>query len=187
MPEHLEREIKLRYDSPDAARTAVRALGARPFRARRLQADALLDAEGRTLSARGQVLRIRIEEGRSVVTFKTPAEHPTMKLREELETSVGDGGTLLSLFERLGLRIWFRYEKYREEYALDGVVLAVDETPVGTFLEIEGRDDETITAVARALGRTSDDYVLDSYRSLFVQYCADRGLPATDMVFGAQP
>ena len=72
----LEREVKLRFESPQAARTAVAASGATPLRPRRLQSDVLFDTEQRVLSARSQVLRVRIEAGHSYVTFKSPAEHP---------------------------------------------------------------------------------------------------------------
>jgi adenylate cyclase class 2 len=105
-----------------------------------------------------------------------------MKLREEIETVVGDGETLLQCFENLVYRVWFRYQKYREEYSLNDVVLAIDETPVGVFVEVEGGE-QSITDTARALGRNAADYVLDSYRALFMEHRRAHGLPATDMVF----
>ena len=52
---------------------------------------------------------------------------------------VGDGEVVQHVLEELGLHVWFRYEKYREEYAAEDVTIAIDETPVGTFVEIEGR------------------------------------------------
>src|SRR5215510_10163231 len=159
-----EREIKLRFDSPAAAHAAVAATGAKPLRPRRLQSDVLLDNDPRELSARGQVLRVRIEDGHSYVTFKSPAEHPTLKLREELETGVENGERLVAILLRLGYRIWFRYQKYREEFALDEVIIAVDETPVGTFVEIEGSD-RGISAAVNALGRGPSDFIIDSYRT----------------------
>ena len=181
----LEREVKLKFDSPEAARAAVIAAGATPITPRRLQSDALFDTEERMLSARSQVLRVRIEAERSFVTFKSPADHPTLKLREELETAVVDGDRLVTILERSGFRTWFRYEKYREEFAFDEVVIAVDETPVGTFIEIEGTD-RGITAAAFALGRGPADYIVDSYRTLFVRFCEERGVPVGDMVFAVR-
>jgi adenylate cyclase class 2 len=105
-----------------------------------------------------------------------------MKLREELETVIADGNTLVRVFEELGFRIWFRYQKYREEFLLDGVVVAVDETPIGTFVELEGSE-AGITAAVSALGRTTADYVLDSYYGLFVRYREALGFRGAHMIF----
>lgn len=177
-----EREVKLRFDSPEAAHAAVHATGAVPLKPRRLQSDVLFDTEQRVLSARSQVLRVRIEDGHSYITFKSPADHPTLKLREEWETGVADGACLVHILERAGFRIWFRYQKYREEFSLDDAIIAIDETPVGTFVEIEGSDRGIVAAVA-ALGRGPTDYIIESYRALFVRSCQERGVPIGDMVF----
>ena len=105
-----------------------------------------------------------------------------MKVRDELETEVGDGSLLLTLLEQLGFHPWFRYQKYREEFSLDGCIVAVDETPVGTFVEIEG-DERGIAAMADALGRGPADYVLQSYHALYTDDCQRRGVAATNMLF----
>lgn len=181
----LEREIKLRFESPEAARDAVAGTGATPIRSRRLQEDCLLDTDDEMLHRRRCVLRVRVECGRSLLTYKGPVQPSPMKLREELETVVGDGPTLLRMLQELGFHVWFRYQKYREEFALEDVIVAVDETPVGTFVEIEGGD-RGITEMAAALGRGPGDYVLDSYRSVFLQYCERSGLPPGDMLFDAE-
>ena len=135
----LEREIKLRFDDPNTARLAVIAAGGTPMRGRRLQDDSLLDTADGFLRQRGSVLRVRRESGTSLLTFKGPVQPAVMKLREELETAVGDGTLMLRLLAELGFRIWFRYQKYREEFALEDVIIAIDETPVGTYVELEGR------------------------------------------------
>ena len=105
-----------------------------------------------------------------------------MKIREEIETAVGDGGVLLQVFEQLGFRVWFRYEKYREEYAGDDLVVSIDETPVGTFVELEGGE-VAIQAMTIALGRTEADYVLDSYLGLFLQHKQKHGYETPHMFF----
>jgi adenylate cyclase class 2 len=180
----LEREIKLRYDNPAAARAAVLNTGATLVKPRRLQTDALFDTPEGLLSPRQSVLRVRRDGDRSYLTLKNPAAHPTMKLREEIETTIGDAAAVTRILEELGLRAWFRYEKYREEFALPEVVIAIDETPVGTFVEIEGSE-RSITAVAFTLGYDPADYVLDSYRTLYVNDCAARGVAPTHMLFSA--
>ena len=178
----LEREIKLRYDSVESARAAVLAAGATPMMGRRLQEDALLDAEDESLRRRRCVLRIRIENGKSRITFKGPVQPSVMKLRDEFETIVGDGVLLLRIFEELGFHVWFRYEKYREEFTHEEVIVAIDETPVGVFVELEGSE-PGITAMATLLGRRTSDYVLDSYRGLFLKHREEFGLTGSDMMF----
>ena len=180
----LEREVKLRFESAEAARAAVMATGATPVHGRRLQEDCLLDTAGEDLRRRRAALRVRMDGGRSLLTFKGPVQPALVKVREELETIVGDGHLLLRVLEELGFHVWFRYQKYREEFAVDDCIVTVDETPVGVFVEIEGGE-RGIAHVAQALGRGPGDYLLESYRGLFVQHCEQRGMPATDMLFDA--
>ena len=71
----------------------------------------------------------------------------------------------------------FRYQKYRESWSYRGQEIEVDETPIGSFLEIEG-DAEGIAAVARELGYSPADYVAESYVGLFLA-----GGGKGDMVF----
>jgi adenylate cyclase class 2 len=178
----LEREVKLRFDSPDAARGAICATGATLLRCRRLQEDVLLDTEDEVLRRRRCVLRIRTESGKSLLTFKGPVLPGTMKVREEYETMLGDGQVLLRVLQELGLHVWFRYEKYREEYSASDVTIALDETPVGTFVELEGNE-HGILEMTKALGRNSTDFVLESYRGLFVRNREAMGLTGNDMLF----
>jgi adenylate cyclase class 2 len=161
----LEREIKLAFPSVEDARLAILATGATPLLGRRLQEDALLDNDEEELRRRRCVLRVRTENGKSRLTFKGPVQPGLMKVLEEL-----------------GLHVWFRYEKYREEFAHEDVIVAIDETPVGVFVEIEGGE-QGIAAMAEALGRTPDDYILDSYRGLYLRYREEHRLSGPDMVF----
>lgn len=181
----LEREVKLRFNSAEEARKAILDVGATPLLGRRLQEDSLLDSDDEQLRRRRCVLRVRVENGKSRLTFKGPVQPGVMKIREELETVVGDGTILLRVLEELGLHVWFRYEKYREEFAREDVIVAIDETPVGVFVEVEGGE-KGIAAMAEALGRTVDDYILDSYRGLYLKFRDAHGLTGADMVF-AEP
>ena len=181
----LEREIKLLFENAELARAAVLNTGATPLRARRLQEDALFDTPDETLRRRGCALRVRSESGKSLLTFKGPAQRNAMKVREEHETVVSDGDALRRVFGELGFHPWFRYQKYREEFASQDATIAVDETPVGTFIEIEGGE-AAIHALTHALGRTPSDFILDSYRALFLQRRARYGISGTDMVFAGE-
>lgn len=178
----LEREVKLSFASVEEAREAVLAAGCTPLHGRRLQEDVLLDNDSEDLRRRRCVLRVRTEGGKSRLTFKGPVQPSAMKLREEVETMVGDGEVLLRVLHELGLHPWFQYQKYREEFAHSDVIVAIDETPVGVFIEVEGSEDG-IAAMARELGRGPDDYIVDSYRALFLRYREARGLHGSDMLF----
>jgi adenylate cyclase class 2 len=178
----LEREIKLRCAGAGEARDAILALGATPVRGRRLQEDYLLDTADERIRRRRCVLRVRVEPGRSLLTFKGPVQPSPMKLREERETVVGDGEAMLRLFEALGFHVWFRYQKYREEFGHENVVVALDETPMGAFIELEGSEQE-IADLAAKFGSTPAEYVLDSYRGLYVKHCEEHGIPIGDMLF----
>jgi len=178
----IEREIKLQYASVEEARAVILAAGATPLHGRRLQEDVLLDTDDEQLRRRRCVLRVRTENGKSRLTFKGPVQPSEMKVREEVETLVGDGEVLLRVLEELGLHAWFRYEKFREEFCHEDVIVAVDETPVGVFIEVEGSE-QGITQMAQALGKTADDYLLDSYRGLYLAYRERLGLDGGDMLF----
>lgn len=175
----LEREIKLRFESVDAARSAVAALGATPRRARRLQDDLMLDAAGGPLEQRGCALRVRRDGDAAAVTWKGRLRKSEMKLREEIETGVGSADVLLRVFAELGFTPRFRYQKYRTELALADLTVAIDETPIGVFVELEGAE-ASIADAARRMGRTTDDYVLASYRRLFLDARAGAGVDAAD-------
>ena len=181
----IEREIKLRYTTCNEARLAVDGLEGSPLRDRRLQDDYLLDLPNGELQHQGCALRVRIEKSditnksiyeTTTVTFKGPPLPDVMKVREELETTVGNGKLFLRILVKAGWSVWFRYQKYREEFKRDDVVIAIDETPVGAFVELEGNE-LTIRNLASALGRTTDDYIIASYRQLYVEHCINTNKP----------
>ena len=179
----VEREIKLEFPSVEAARAAIGALGLPVLRRRRLQDDALYDTSAGTLRARSCALRLRRDGELSVITFKGPPEPGVMKVRPEMETSTGDADKTRAIFEALGYLVVFRYQKYREEFDGRSCVVALDETPVGVFVELEGEANR-ITALAEALGYTPARYLTASYAQLHAERRGDLGL-GPDMLFSA--
>ena len=153
-------------------------LGARLVRARHFEDNLLFDDERGRLGAAGRLLRLRRTPEGGRLTFKGPRlDSGEVKARQEIEVSVPEPDLLQSLLAAIGLRPVFRYQKYRETYSWKDVEIVVDETPVGTFLEIEGSVEE-IHAAAAALGYGRADYVTDSYATLFFA-AGGRG----DMIF----
>lgn len=175
----VESEIKLRLTSPEAGREALLRLGAVLVRPRHFEDNVLLDDEISSLASGGRALRIRRAEGRAILTYKGPRlVLDGIRSREEVETEVPDPDALEVILLGLGFRRRFRYQKYRAVHAWRDVEIVLDETPLGTFLEVEGSR-ETIHEAARALGFAPCDYVTESYAALFFA-AGGRG----DMVFG---
>jgi adenylate cyclase class 2 len=180
MGEPRETEVKLRVASAEATRERLRRLGALLVRERHFEDNVLFDDARGTLRASGTVLRLRQTRHGGVLTFKGPREiDGGVKSREERETATESPGEMRAILESLGYRPVFRYQKYRETWTHRGQEIEVDETPVGTFLEIEG-DPAGIHAVAAELGFSASDFMTQSYVDLFFA-----GGGRGDMVFPA--
>ena len=187
----LEREVKLLFPTAEAARTAITGTGAGATRPRRLQEDALFDTADEALRQKGCIIRVRTEHWgdgseTTTLTVKGPVQPGQMKMREEHETRVENGSALTRVIDVLGLRPWFRYQKYREEFSVPDLVIAIDETPIGTYVELEGSEDAILSMTA-GLGRTSSDFILDSYYRLFQKRREQCGLPGPYMLFPPSP
>jgi len=165
---NLETEIKLRVADSQTARQAVARLGAAAVRPRHFEVNLLWDDAHGSLQSQGQALRVRETDAGGLLTFKgVRNEVDGVKAREEIETVVAEPARLNQILLALGFRPLFRYEKYRTAYRWRDVEVVIDETPIGTFLEIEGPV-ETIHAAAEALGFSRADAITDSYPALFV-------------------
>lgn len=161
----IEQEVKLRFETHEAARQAVIAAGGRLVGSERPQDDRLFDTADARLYDGGAALRIRREPAGATITFKGPVQAGPVKSREEIETTVADADIAESLLARLGYAERWRILKYREDYLIGDARVFIDRTPAGVFVEIEGTIG-TIALTARALGRAPADYILDSYRTL---------------------
>jgi adenylate cyclase class 2 len=162
-----ETEIKLRVDSPEAARQALAGIGAVLESVRHLEDNAVFDDDVASLAGTGRLLRLRRTPHENVLTLKGPVNmEGGLRSRAELEVMVSDAGTLRSILEALGFGVRFRYQKYREAYAWKDLEIVVDQTPFGTFFELEG-DPDSIHEAAAAMGYDRDDYITDSYAALF--------------------
>jgi len=178
----IEQEVKLSFESVEAARLAVTTAGGRLVASRRLLDDRLFDTADRRLAQADTTCRIRREPTRAFLTFKGPSIPGPIKQREEHETSVAKPEALERVLDALGLMQVFRAEKYREEYSLEGGTVTIDETPVGVFVEIEATP-EIIERVARRLDRTPADYMLESYPRLYAAWCVAHGRTPGNMTF----
>ncbi len=179
-----ETEIKLAVPSRAAAARLLRSAGFRVARRRVFENNTAWDTPGQGLRATSRLLRIREAGGKFTLTYKGKPGRSKHKSREEIELEVADAAALGAIFERLGYRPWFRYEKYRTEYgdASKRGIATLDETPIGVFIELEG-DPVWIDRTARRLGFTARDYITDSYARLYLDWSRRNGVRAGDMTF----
>jgi len=137
---------------------------------------------------------------RVVLTFKQPMVQPagaqtgsassgSYKVRDEIEVEVAEGENLTRIFEGLGMSGWFRYEKCRTTFRLPaskawalGLLIELDETPIGTFVELEGPA-AAIDRAAAELGFSKHDYLSKNYLRLYMEECRRKGVQPSHMVF----
>jgi adenylate cyclase, class 2 len=183
----IETEIKFRVHDVAKLEDRLRAAGFRLETPRTFERNVLYDTPNRRLRLDRQILRIRQYGNKWVLTHKAlPAEGDIglYKSRVETETTIGDGETVAAIFAALGYAPAFVYEKYRTEWA-DGVGhCVIDETPIGTYAEVEGPE-EWIDRTAAALGVDSSQFQNESYGRLFDLWKLKTGSPATDLTFEA--
>jgi adenylate cyclase class 2 len=183
------REIEVKLPAPDLAdvRRRLESLGAVLEKERHDESNDLFDDDAGSLAGSGRALRLRRAQGRGILTFKGPARFlQGVKSREERESVVGDPGETEAILERLGFRRRFRYEKRREEWRLSGCAVALDETPIGNFVEIEGDPAEIRKAVA-ALALDFASAIPYSYAGLYARRRKDDPKLPADMVFDPPP
>jgi adenylate cyclase class IV len=209
------REIEIKLHVPDlrAMQRTLQRLDAK-VHSRVFESNTLYDTSHSVLQTSGRVVRLRVETPvtkhavpsrvsaskaganrptRGTLTYKAPIAEDgrspggdRYKEREEIEVKVLNIGDLARIFQGLGMRIGFRYEKFRTKYTLKkipGLELDLDETPAGIFLELEGPR-RSIDRAARLLGYAPSDYDCRSYWGLHQEYCQRRGISAPHMIFG---
>jgi adenylate cyclase class 2 len=181
----IETEVKLPLSSADDGRNRILKAGFREKVPRVLESNTLYDTADQSLRRQGMLLRIRRVGERWLLTFKgAAAAEAKYKSRPETELEVSDGDRLAQIFEALGYKPIFRYQKYRTEYYLDTEpgIITLDETPIGAFLELEGPAD-WIDRTSHRLGFSESSYITESYGGLYLAYCKRNGLIPGDMVF----
>ena len=136
---------------------------------------------GGELQGDDSILRLRYDRRGTRLTFKGPARFEgSVKIRAEHETMVGNAEELRRILEALGYERMRRYQKYREEWRLGSVIIALDHTPIGDFVEIEGDGCET---VARRLQLTTEQAEKRNYLRLYEDFLKEHPNATPDMVF----
>lgn len=189
--EAAEIELKFPVDDPSAFVRKLESLGFHLDTPRTFESNTLYDTEDRGLRSQRQILRLRQYGDRWILTHKrqpvgdtTPSRY---KVRLETETAVEDGKAMDVLLQQIGYNPVFRYEKYRTEWSdstSHNSHLVLDETAIGTFVELEGPP-EWIDQTLTRLNVSISDCMTESYGKLFLLWKERTGSPAEHLTFEA--
>ena len=205
-----EIEVKLRVSDVAEMHRKLLNLGA-SYKGRVHERNTLYDTPASDFHRRGGLLRIReetpapslavvgpretrrhsIPKGRRTILTSKAAPPPSnvgRRYKEKLERELVVSGSPAQwdrILRSLGLRPGFRYEKFRSIFGVFGLVLDLDETPAGAFLELEGQP-AAIDRAARSLGFTPRDYYRGTYWDVYVAECRQRGRTPRNMLFSSR-
>ena len=172
-----EIESKFAVQSFDAIREGLAGMGGVRL-SRCFEENVVLDTPDAALRRRDVLLRLR-RDASGRVTLKLPSQaspEAGIKIRREVETEVGDLAALEAIFAHLGYTPFLRYEKVRETWRADGMLVCLDLLPFGRYVEIEGTA-EGIPELACRLGFSMEQAMSDTYHALHQAYRRAQGLP----------
>lgn len=183
MPQEIE--VKFALADRQALVDRLVGAGAEQLFQETFEDNMVLDRRGE-LRTRGSLLRVR-KFGRYVLaTYKGPVSFDgAVKTRDEVQTGLESFERAIALFDALGFRPVFRYQKFREVWRLGDVEVVLDRTPIGEYLEIEGPLDR-IKAAAAGLGLDMERAIRHTYADLYRQARRTRPDLPEHMVFDPQ-
>ena len=145
----------------------------------------VLDRRGE-LRTKGALLRVRKFGKYSIATYKGPMSiEGGIKSREEVQTGVESFELAIQIFDSLGFKPVFRYQKFREVWRVKNVEVVLDRTPIGEFFEIEGPV-EVIREVVAQLDMSMDQAIRSTYADLYRQARRTRADLPENMVFSPE-
>lgn len=168
----VEIEAKMAVETFEPVRARLRSLGANRM-GERFEVNTFFDTADRTLVARGEGMRLRLERSaatgteRTVITWKGPVQRGPLKSREEIEFEVGSREKAAALLGRLGYSQTLEFEKNREIWRLEPCEVVLDEiASLGRFVEVEGPDEAAVMAVRERIGLADRPLIKEGYATL---------------------
>jgi adenylate cyclase class 2 len=149
----LEVELKSVVDDVERRRANVERAGATVVYAGRLE-DRRWDTPDRALLAKDHVLRVRTYRNDAGVRAELDWKGPTRreggyKLRDELETKVGDPDALGEILTALGYEVSIAIDREIVQYDLEGTMIRFERYPrMDDLVEVEGEREDIERAIA---------------------------------------
>ena len=180
--EQLEIEVKFYLPDIENMQRRILALGAES-KGRGFENNVRYEDKNNTLIKKKSLLRLR-RDAKTILTFKSspPVADTEFKVLNELEVEVSDFETMNRILQNLGFHPEQLYEKWRETLILDQTGFYLDTMPYGTFLEIEGSE-EDIRTYAAGLGLNWQKRILLNYLEIFQMIRQTLSLSFKDLTF----
>jgi predicted adenylyl cyclase CyaB len=169
----VEIEAKLKVDSTGQIEERLIQLGAE-FLQEQLQKDYYYDNSDTNLIKTDRALRLRcqmtVHQEKFFLTYKGPKEKDKFKKRQEVEVEVAAVDSAQRLLLALGYEKVLEVEKKRRIWRLGDCMVALDQLPLlGSFVEIEGPDDERIDGLQKSLGLADLQHIPQGYAVLVAE------------------
>ena len=178
--ENIERELKFGDVDLGSLRDRLSDLEAECQGSSSLEDNWIFDRQGE-LTESGRLLRLRVDRRGSRLTFKGPTHfEDRIKVRTEIQTEIDSFDRMRSILEALGYSLVCRYQKHREEWLLGSIVISLDHTPIGDFVEFEGDGCER---VAKRFGLDPETAERRNYLRLYEDYRSEHPEAPDDMIF----
>jgi adenylate cyclase class 2 len=170
----LEVELKSVVDDVERRRANVECAGGIVVYSGRLE-DRRWDTPDRALLAKDHVLRVRTYRNDAGVRAELDWKGPTRreggyKLRDELETRVGDPEALGEILVALGYEVSIAIDREIVQYDLDGTMIRFERYPrMDDLVEVEGEPEDIERAIA-VLGLPRDGFTTDRLPDFVKRY-----------------
>ena len=183
----MAQEIEVKFSLRDRNELVrkLHEIGAQRLYPETFEDNIVLDRRGE-LRTKGSLLRVRKFGKYSIATYKGPMSiEGGVKSREEVQTGVESFELAIQLFDSLGFKPVFRYQKFREVWRVRDAEVVIDRTPIGEYFEIEGPID-LIRSLAAELGMEMEQAIRQTYADLYRQARRTRADLPNDMVFSPE-
>ncbi len=174
----IEIEVKARVDDPKRLERAIVALGATPVGIEN-QTDTYYNSMHSDFGKTDEALRIRVQDGKSFLTYKGPKMDSVSKTRKELQVEINDADGMGEILTSLGFFPVATVAKKRKNYRLSDFFISIDTVQnLGNFMEIEVQAEdsrkyqekvESIFKFIEKLGITKEATIRQSYLEMLLE------------------
>ena len=180
----IERELKFAASDLGLVRDRLKDIGA-IFIDKYFEQNIVFDRPDKSLKERRILLRLRKIKNRNILCLKCPhngQRSSQIKILDEYETEISNRENFIAILNKLGFDISFQYEKIREKWRFEDLIICLDILPFGEYVEIEGDGD--LFGFAQKLGLREKDATSKNYHELNSEIRKKKGLaPCDSFVF----